>query len=104
MWSDNEDDVFIDNKTRDVMGIETLSDNIISADFSDDDEELFGANNSLDLNIETEPEMGVKFQASQDYSNSWWMASSDSFYGFYFENPRRRDLKTIHTLLASPVN
>ena len=52
------------------MGIETLSDNIISADFLDDDDKLFDANNSLDLSIETEPEMGVKFQASQAYSNS----------------------------------
>ena len=44
MWSDNEDDVLLSNNSHDMMDLGTLSDDIISAGFPDDDEELFGEN------------------------------------------------------------
>ena len=50
MWSDNEDYVSLDNKPRDVMGLDAIYENIISAESPDDDEELFDANEFLDLN------------------------------------------------------
>ena len=50
MWSDNEDDLFLGNKPRDVMGIDALADNVISAKFPDDDEEFFDENKCFNLN------------------------------------------------------
>ena len=41
MWSDNEDDVFIDNKTRDVMGLDTLAKKIISDEYPDNNGIIF---------------------------------------------------------------
>ena len=38
VWSDDEYDVSINNKPCDVMGLDTIYDNIISAQFSDDNE------------------------------------------------------------------
>ena len=37
IYSDNEDDVFLGNKPCDMMGLDTLTDNTISANFTDDD-------------------------------------------------------------------
>ena len=44
VWSNNEDGVSLGNKTYAVMSIDSLANNIISDDFTDDDEELFDAN------------------------------------------------------------
>ena len=44
VWSENEDDVYLGNKLRDVMVIDSLAENIIPAEFPDDYEELFYAN------------------------------------------------------------
>ena len=63
MWSSNEDYVFLGNKSRDIMGLDAISDNIISDEFPDDNEELFYANEFLDLNEDTDPEMGLYFQS-----------------------------------------
>ena len=49
MWYNDEDDVLFDKKTHAVMGLDTLSDNIIKAKSTDDDEELFDANKFLEL-------------------------------------------------------
>ena len=65
VWSDNEDDVSLGNKPRDMMGLDALADNIISADFTDDNEKLFNANEFIDLNEYTDPEMGLNFQYRQ---------------------------------------
>ena len=66
VWSYNEDDVSLDNKPRDVMGLEALADNIVSAEPPDDNEEFLDSNESLDLNEDTDPDMGLNFQARQD--------------------------------------
>ena len=65
MWSDNEDDVFLGNKPRDVMGIDALADNVISAKFPDDDEEFFDENKCFNLNEDINPYMGLNLQARQ---------------------------------------
>ena len=66
VWSNNEYDVFLGNKPRDVIGIDALAENTISDQFPDDNEELFDANEFIDLNEDTEPDMGLDFQARQD--------------------------------------
>ena len=38
VWSNNEDEILLDNKPRDVMGLDRLAENIISDEFSDDNE------------------------------------------------------------------
>ena len=63
VWSDNEYDVSFGNKPRDVIGLDALDDNIISDNFPDDDEKLFGANEFIDLNQDPETGMGLNFQA-----------------------------------------
>ena len=62
VWSDNEDDVSLGNKPRDMMGLDALADNIISAEFTDDNEKLFNVHKFIDLNKDTDPEMGLNFQ------------------------------------------
>ena len=47
------------------MGLDAISENIISDEFPDDNEELFYANEFLDLNEDPDPEMGLNFQAIQ---------------------------------------
>ena len=44
VWSDNEDDKSLDNKPCDRMGLDSLADNIISAESPDDDDEIFDTN------------------------------------------------------------
>ena len=65
VWYDNEYDMFLDNNPCDMMGIEELADNIISAGYPDEYEELFGSNYFIDLNEDTDPDMGLKIQARQ---------------------------------------
>ena len=38
VWYDNEDDLFLSNKIYDLMDFDALADDIISAEFPDDDE------------------------------------------------------------------
>ena len=66
VWSDNEYDVSLGNKPSDVMGLDTLSDNIILAELPDDDEEFFDANEFLDLNDDPDPDMGLNFHSRKD--------------------------------------
>ena len=47
------------------MDIDALYDNIISDESPDDDDELFDTNEVLDLNEDTDSNMGLKFQARQ---------------------------------------
>ena len=58
------------------MGLDTISDNIISDESPDDDEYLFDANEFLNLNKKTDPDMFLKFQVRQAEYNACWMASS----------------------------
>ena len=44
VWYDNEDDKSLDNKPCDRMGLDSLADNIISAESPDDDDEIFDTN------------------------------------------------------------
>ena len=44
MWSGNEYGVLIGNKPCDMMGLDKLSDNVVSDKFPDDDEEFFDTN------------------------------------------------------------
>ena len=55
----------LDNKPHDVMGLDSLADNIISDESTDDDEELFNANEFLDLKEYTDPDMYLNFQPRQ---------------------------------------
>ena len=50
VWYNNKDDLSLGTKTCDVMVLDTLSGNIISAEFPDDYEEFFEANEFIDLN------------------------------------------------------
>ena len=65
MWSNNEDGMSLFNKPSGVIGLYALSDKIVSAEFPDDNEELFYANKFIDLNEDTDPDMGLNFQARQ---------------------------------------
>ena len=65
VWSNNEYDVSLGNKPRDVMGIGALAENIISAKFPDDNDKLFDANEFIDLNQGPHPEIGLNFQARE---------------------------------------
>ena len=65
VWPNNEDDVSLDNKPCGVMGIDALTDNIISAEYPDDDKESFDANKFLDLNKYTDPNMGLNCWSRQ---------------------------------------
>ena len=47
------------------MGLDSLADNIISDESTDDDEELFNANEFLDLKEYTDPDMYLNFQPRQ---------------------------------------
>ena len=55
------------------MGLDTLSDNTISADFTDDAEELFDTKEFIDLNEDTDIDMGLKFQDRKAQANTFWM-------------------------------
>ena len=65
MWSNNEDNVPLSNKPHDVMDLDALSENIISAEFPDDYEELFDANEFIDLKEGPDPEIGLNLQDRQ---------------------------------------
>ena len=52
------------------MGLDSLSDNIISDKFPGEYEELFDANEFLDLNEYTDPDTGLNLQASKAYANA----------------------------------
>ena len=52
------------------MGLDTISDNIISDESPDDDEYLFDANEFLNLNKKTDPDMVLKFQVRQAEYNA----------------------------------
>ena len=65
VWYNNEDYVLLGNKPYDMMGLDSLSDNIITAEFTDDDEKFFDVNECIDLNEDNEPDMGLKFQSRQ---------------------------------------
>ena len=65
MWSDNEYDMSLSNKLHGVMGLDELSDDIISAEFPDEDVELFDAKEFIDLNTGPDTDMGLNFQARQ---------------------------------------
>ena len=47
MWSGNEYDVSLSNKPHDVMDLDALADDILSAEFTDNDEEFFDTNEFL---------------------------------------------------------
>ena len=66
MWYDDEYDVSLDNTLCDVVGPDLLAENYISAVFTNGDDELFHANEFLDLNKGHDPDMGLKLQASKD--------------------------------------
>ena len=65
LLSGNKHDVLLDKKNLDVMGIDTIYDNIISDESLDEDEYSFDANEFLDLNENTDPDMVLKFQDRQ---------------------------------------
>ena len=48
-----------------MMGLDVVADNIISAESPVDNEELFYANEFIDLNEDTDPDMGLNLQARQ---------------------------------------
>ena len=66
VWFDYEDDVLRGNKPCDVVDLDVFSDNIISSEFPDDDEELFDVNEFIDVNKYTDTGMGLNFHARQD--------------------------------------
>ena len=66
VWYNDEYDALIGNKTHDVVGPDELSDNIISSEIPDDGDELFDANEFLDLNQGPDPDMGFNLQTRQD--------------------------------------
>ena len=78
MWYDDEDDVLLGNTLCDVVGPEALTDNIISAEFPDDNDRLFNLNDFLDRNEGLDLDMG--------------------------SHPRRRDIIPIQILFTSPVH
>ena len=47
----------------DVVGSDVLADNYIAADFPDDDDGFFDANEFIDPNQGPNPDMGLNFQA-----------------------------------------
>ena len=49
-----------------MIGLDTLSDNIISANFPDEDDKLFDANEYNGLNQGPDPDMGLHFQSRKD--------------------------------------
>ena len=49
-----------------MMGLDALADNMISAEFTDDDGELFDANEFIDPNEHTDPDMSLNFQYRKD--------------------------------------
>ena len=49
MWTNNEDKVSLSNKPNDLMYLDELAEDIISAEFPDDDEELYDAKRFIDL-------------------------------------------------------
>ena len=51
----------LDNKARDVIGIDTLADNTILAESPDDYEKCFVTNEFIDLNEVTDTDMGLYF-------------------------------------------
>ena len=64
-WYDDEYDVLLGNKPRDMLGLDTLADNIISADFPDDDEKFFDMNKFIGLNQGPDTDTGLNFLARQ---------------------------------------
>ena len=70
MWSDEKDGVPLDKTPCDMVGLDTISDNIISDESPDDDEYLFDANEFLNLNKKTDPDMFLKFQVRQAEYNA----------------------------------
>ena len=66
VWSDNEDGVLIDNKPWDVMGRDALAENIISANYPNDDAKLFDTNEFLDLDEDTEPDCQSNCSSTMD--------------------------------------
>ena len=48
------------------MGFDVLYDNIIPDESPDDDEELFDVNEFLDLNEDSDPDMGLNFHARKN--------------------------------------
>ena len=71
VWSDNEDHMSLDNKPHDMMGLDALSENIISAESHDENKEFFYSNEFLYLNEDTEPDTGLNLQAGRAYANSF---------------------------------
>ena len=63
MWSDNEYDTSLGNKPRDVIILGALAENIISAQFPDDNEKIFNTNEFIDLNEDTDTDMVLNFQS-----------------------------------------
>ena len=55
--------MLLNKKPGDVVGLDTLAKNIISAKFPDNNDELFYTNEFLDLNQVSDPDMGLNFQA-----------------------------------------
>ena len=47
------------------MALDAIDDNIVSAESPDENEELFDTNEFLDQNEDTDPDMGLNFQATQ---------------------------------------
>ena len=65
VWSDDEDDVYLGNNPHYVVGLDAISDHIISVEFPDDDDDLFEASKFINLNQGPEPDMGLNFQSRQ---------------------------------------
>ena len=65
MWYYDEDYVSSGNTPYGVVGSEALSDNIISAEFTDDNNKLFDVNESINLNEGPGPDMVLNFQSRQ---------------------------------------
>ena len=55
----------LSNKPREVMGLDTLANNIISAKFSNDGDKFSGANEFISINQGPNPEMGLNLQSSR---------------------------------------
>ena len=58
--------MLLGNIPHEIMGFDALADNKSSAEFPDDDEELFNLNEFNDLNEYTDPDMGLNFNPRQD--------------------------------------